>query len=164
MESGELSVRPQAVDVAELLHETCAEFAPLFARKDLTLSLELPPELPLAWGDPARIHQVLGELLDNAAKFTGSGGSVGIQASCAADAVEIAVQDTGVGIASDVLPHVFERFYQGDSTSTRAYGGTGIGLTLSKRLAEEMGGELAIASSLGEGTRAVLRLRANPPG
>ncbi|MBO9541766.1 MCP four helix bundle domain-containing protein [bacterium] len=163
MEAGELSVRSQPVDVAELLHETYAEFAPLFARKDLALSLSLPPELPLAWGDPARIHQVLGELLDNAAKFTGSGGSVGIEAQCAADAVEITVQDTGVGIAPDVLPHVFERFYQGDSTSTRAYGGTGIGLTLSKRLAEEMGGALAIASVLGEGTRAVLRLRRSTP-
>ncbi|HEY9900265.1 MAG TPA: ATP-binding protein [Pantanalinema sp.] len=159
LEAGELRIHAQPVDVAELLEGQIAELAPQFERKELALSLLLSPDLPPVWGDPARVHQVLSELLDNAAKFTGSGGSVRVRARRAQGAVEIEVSDTGIGIAPDVLPRIFDRFYQGDSSSTRAYGGTGIGLTLAKQLAEGMEGELAIASTLGEGTRAILRLR-----
>jgi signal transduction histidine kinase len=89
---------------------------------------------------------------------------VEVRARRRADAVEIVVSDTGVGIAPDVLPRVFERFFQGDSTSTRAYGGTGIGLTLAKQLAERMGADLMLESTLGEGTRVSLRLRLALPG
>lgn len=158
LESGELCISPQAVDPTELVEALVAELSPQFARKGIQLSLELAPDLPPVWGDPARIQQALGELLDNAGKFTASGGLVQVLVRRSGEAVEFEVIDTGIGISPDVLPHVFERFYQGDSTSTRAYGGTGIGLTLAKHLAEGMGGELAIASTLGEGTRVTLRL------
>lgn len=159
LEAGELRVQAQPLDVAELLTGQLAELSPQLERKALAFTLSLEPDLPLALGDPARVHQVLVELLDNAAKFTASGGAVTLRARRAPGAVEVEVSDTGVGIAPEVLPHVFDRFFQGDSTSTRAYGGTGIGLTLAKHLAERMGGTLAIESSLGVGTRAILSLR-----
>lgn len=158
LESGELSIRPQAVEVGEIVEGVGAELASQFARKGIRFTVTLAPDVPPVMGDPARIQQVLGEVLDNAGKFTPSGGAIEVRVSHTPGAVEVEVTDTGVGIAPDVLPHVFERFYQGDSTSTRAYGGTGIGLTLAKHLVEAMGGEIAIESTLGEGASVTIRL------
>jgi CheY-like chemotaxis protein len=101
-------------------------------------------------GYPARLQQVVWNLLINAVKFTPRGGRIQVQLRRVDSRVEIAVSDTGQGIAADVLPHVFERFQQGDSTSTRRHTGLGLGLALVRHLAELHGGTVE-ASSDGEG-------------
>src|SRR5262249_27700105 len=110
------------------------------------------------YGDPPRLQQMLGNLLSNAVKFTPEGGRVRATLASAGDRVEIRVSDTGRGIRSEFLPHVFERFRQEDASMAREQGGLGIGLSLVKELAELHGGEIS-ASSEGPGKGATFTLR-----
>jgi CheY-like chemotaxis protein/anti-sigma regulatory factor (Ser/Thr protein kinase) len=109
-------------------------------------------------GDPERLRQVIGNLLSNAVKFTPKGGSVLLSFETNAGQVEIAVCDTGVGIAPEFLPHLFERFRQADSGTTRTQGGLGIGLAIARQLIELHGGSIH-AESEGAGRGATFRLR-----
>jgi len=109
-------------------------------------------------GDPDRIRQLLLILLDNAIRYTPSSGRVIVDLRRESGRAIIAVRDTGVGIASDALPHVFERFYRGDRARVRDPGGTGLGLAIARWIAEEHGGTLELASELGRGTVARVRL------
>src|SRR5262249_36131755 len=103
-----------------------------------------------AQGDPDALTQVLLILLDNALKFTPADGSVSVAASRAGDRVTIAVRDTGPGIAAEILPHIFERFYQGDTARTQT--GAGLGLAIAKALVERQGGTIAVQSTVGKGS------------
>jgi signal transduction histidine kinase len=110
------------------------------------------------YGDPDRLQQVVLNLLTNAIKFTDADGVIDVRLARDGTHLEIAVADTGQGIAPDVLPCVFDRFRQGDSSSTRTQGGLGIGLALVKNLAELHGGT-ATAESAGVGRGATFRVR-----
>ncbi|MBD8529667.1 MULTISPECIES: MHYT domain-containing protein [unclassified Massilia] len=101
---------------------------------------------PLA-ADAARLQQVMTNLLSNAIKFTPAGGSVRVSAQRVGDAIAIAVSDTGIGIAPEFLPHVFDRFRQADASSTRRHGGLGLGLSIARQLVELQGGQLTVASA-----------------
>jgi signal transduction histidine kinase len=103
-------------------------------------------------------------LLSNAIKFTPEGGSITLRVAAKSSAIEIAVADTGVGIAPDALGRVFDEFYQVDGSSVREHGGVGLGLALVKRLAELLGGTVAVASELDKGSTFTLRLPLAPPG
>jgi PAS domain S-box-containing protein len=128
------ALRPQALDCA------------------ITLTLRLPDDpVPLRM-DAGRIEQVLNNLVGNALKFTPPGGRVTVTVRPAADAVRVEVADTGDGIAPSHLPHLFDRFYQVDNTSTRQVGGTGLGLTISKALVEAHGGTIGVESTPGRGS------------
>jgi signal transduction histidine kinase len=128
--------------------------------KGLLLSKQVDPGTPrFVVGDPERLRQILLNLLGNAVKFT-TEGSVVLAARCVewdgtdgAALIELSVTDTGVGVAEDMIDHVFERFTQADATVTRQYGGTGLGLSITRRLAQAMGGEVGASSRLGEGSR-----------
>jgi CheY-like chemotaxis protein/anti-sigma regulatory factor (Ser/Thr protein kinase) len=109
-------------------------------------------------GDPARLQQVVWNLLMNAIKFTPSGGEINVALRRDASSLAISIADTGQGIAPDMLPHVFERFRQADSSSTRAHGGLGIGLALVKHLVELHGGTV-VAQSAGQGRGATFTVR-----
>jgi len=109
-------------------------------------------------GDPDRLQQVVWNLLSNAIKFTPSGGSVRVRVRRANGHVDVVVEDTGAGIRPDFLPHVFERFRQSDSSSTRAHGGLGLGLALVRHLVELHGGTVS-AESRGEGQGATFTVR-----
>jgi len=108
--------------------------------------VDVPPSLPAAWADPGRITQVLLNLLGNALQYTPPGGQVNVRAWHEDQMLRIAVQDTGIGLDSAHLPHIFERFYRVDKSRSRAGGGSGIGLTISRHLVEAHGGSFSVAS------------------
>jgi CheY-like chemotaxis protein len=121
------------------------------------MSLKMPPDLPHALrGDPSRLRQVLFNLVGNALKFTEQG-SVDIEVThrpLPEDRIEltIAVRDTGIGIAPDAMPKLFDRFMQADATTARRYGGTGLGLAISREIVDLMGGRIEVDSAVGVGS------------
>jgi signal transduction histidine kinase len=115
------------------------------------------PLAGLVWGDAGRLEQVFANLLDNALKFTRSGGQVQVQLERNGDRVVITICDTGVGIAPELLPYIFDRFRQGDGSTTRTYGGLGLGLAIVRYLVEAMHGKI-IAQSAGVGQGATFTI------
>jgi signal transduction histidine kinase len=103
-------------------------------------------------GDEDRLKQLLLIVLDNALKYTPAGGTVTVALRRSVDSAELIVRDTGVGVAEDDLPHVFERFYRADPARGRDPGGTGLGLPIAQWIAQQHGGHIAIASRVGAGT------------
>ena len=150
-----LDVRP--VLLAEVVEEALDTLRPAAAAKDIRLEATLGGT-PHVSGDPDRLQQVVWNLLSNAIKFTPSGGSVRVRLRRANGHVDVVVEDTGTGIRPDFLPHVFERFRQSDSSSTRAHGGLGLGLALVRHLVELHGGTVS-AESRGEGQGATFTVR-----
>jgi signal transduction histidine kinase/ActR/RegA family two-component response regulator len=146
LEKENFSVRIVVTEVINLL-TTAARTKGL--RLMPTVATELPP---LCTGDPARLRQVLLNLVGNALKFTEQG-EVCVNVTYAAETAHFAVQDTGIGIAPDQVQWLFAPFVQADGSHTRKYGGTGLGLTISKRLVELMGGEIGVESEPGVGSR-----------
>jgi len=144
----------------ELVEQTEIVIAMVGARaqeKGLALTYEIAPDVPKrVIGDPTRLRQVMMNLLGNAIKFTASG-AVFLKIEPDGDpllptSIRFCVQDTGIGIPADTLPRVFERFTQADSSTTRRFGGSGLGLTISRRLVELMGGRIWVESRVGEGS------------
>jgi signal transduction histidine kinase len=124
---------------------------PLAGEKHLALKVTVPPDLPVGKGDEQRITQVLTNLVGNAIKFT-EVGEVGVQVTSANGTFMVAVSDTGTGIAEADQQKVFEEFQQADSSSTRKKGGTGLGLTIAKKIIELHGGRIWVESDLGQGS------------
>jgi signal transduction histidine kinase len=121
--------------------------------KVLYLSLEIEPELPLAQADSHRIRQVAINLVSNALKFTEKGGiTIRCKQLVDQDMLYVSVTDTGIGVSPAALGYIFDAFRQADGSTTRRFGGTGLGLTIAKKLIELQGGEIAVESVLGEGT------------
>ncbi len=147
---GKIELRHEELDLAGLVRRTAEDYRPLMQDRGLDLGLDVPPEPVLVTGDPARLTQVFGNLLNNAAKFTPAGGRVSLSLRAERDRALAHVQDTGPGIAPELLPSVFEPFTQGKQTLARSEGGLGLGLSLVKGLVTLHGGEVAVAS--GEGT------------
>jgi len=138
----------ERVDLNATIEAALETVRPAAGAKDITLVAAFDRSLGAVEGAPDRLQQVVWNLLMNSVKFTPAGGRVEISSLRAAGSVVITVRDTGRGIAAEVLPHVFELFRQEDSSSTRAQGGLGLGLTLVRRLVELHGGEV-IAQSPG---------------
>lgn len=152
--SGKLALDMHEVDLAAVLQDAIDTVQGDADQKRITLHRELDAEVRPVAGDPARLQQVIWNLLSNAIKFTPQGGSVGVRFRQAGSGVEIVVTDTGVGIRSDVLPYIFDRFQQADRSITRRFGGLGIGLSIVKHIVELHGGTVR-AESAGEGQGAV---------
>ncbi len=152
LESGYLPIHPEAIALPELLASVVARFADQqLPDSPVTLQFSCPPDLPPVQADAGRIEQVMVNLLSNALRYTQQG-TVWVRAWHTETAVWTAVQDTGMGIAPEDLPHVFDRFWRADRSRARASGGTGIGLTICRRLIELHGGEITVASEVGKGT------------
>jgi signal transduction histidine kinase len=113
--------------------------------KDLSISLDIEPGLSVL-ADRDRLQQVFWNLLSNAIKFTPSGGAIAVRARRAGDAVAISVEDTGIGIAAEHLPYLFQRFWQAHTGASREFAGLGIGLALARHLMELHGGSIAVES------------------
>ena len=153
LEGGGGNLRTRNFSLTALLGEVVEQVVPLAARKNIEVKLlELESDIVIV-GDDAALEKVVLNILSNAVKFTPSGGKVSINVARARQGVEVAIADTGTGISQTDLGKIFERFYQADASSTRRHGGTGIGLSLSKRLVELHGGSISASSKLGEGTR-----------
>ncbi|MCL8206626.1 MAG: HAMP domain-containing histidine kinase [Actinomycetia bacterium] len=155
----QLTLERRDVDVADLLHRLHAAWRLEADKKGVTLRLApLPAPLPPVRADARRLEQALGNLLDNAVKYTPPGGRVILSAEALADHVAVAVTDNGPGIPPDALPHVFDRLYRVDPARTQATGGFGLGLAIAKQLIELNGGHVTVTSTVGQGTRFLVTL------
>jgi len=152
-EAGELKLVYQAEDITKLLKQAVTPWQPQLAAKEILLFLDLPDNLPLVSTDWQRVQQVLHNLLENAVAYTGRGGTITVTAAKQGDWVEVSVSDTGEGIPAEDLPNIFERFYRVDKSRAKVTGGSGLGLTIAKRLVEAHGGTITVQSELGKGSR-----------
>ncbi|MGE0866905.1 MAG: ATP-binding protein, partial [Vicinamibacterales bacterium] len=159
--TGKLHLRFKAIDL-RVPAEAAAELnRPSALAKNLAFDVRLPAEACFANGDADRLQQVVSNLLSNAVKFSPAGGRLELTLQKVEGAFEIRVTDTGVGIPSDFLPHVFERFRQSDGSMTREFGGLGLGLAIVKELTELHGGAVwATSAGPGKGSQFVVRLPA----
>jgi histidine kinase len=145
-EAGQVPLDPRPTAPTDLIHAAADRLRPQFEDKGVSLTLELSPSLPQVEADASRVIQVLLNLLGNALQYTPSGGQVAVRAWIEDHELLISVKDSGVGIPSEHLPHVFERFYRVDKSRSRAGGGSGIGLTIAKHLVKAHGGRVWAAS------------------
>ncbi len=141
-EAGQIPLAPRPTAMTDLIRTAADRLRPQFEDKGIGLHLDLPAHLPPARADPSRITQVLLNLMGNALQYTPPGGQVTVRAWNTGTEVTVAVQDTGIGIPAQHLPHIFERFYRVDKSRSRAGGGSGIGLTIAKHLVEAHGGRI----------------------
>jgi signal transduction histidine kinase/DNA-binding response OmpR family regulator len=155
--SGKLSLEKHALRLGEFVTAAVEDARPAAREKQIEILLERRGD-PWLTGDPHRLRQVVGNLLSNAIKFTPEAGRVTVSIGVSGGEAEVAVCDTGKGIAAEFLPHLFERFRQADSGTTRAQGGLGIGLAIARHLAELHGGSVC-AESQGEGRGATFTAR-----
>jgi signal transduction histidine kinase len=151
IEAGQLTLSLGSYSMNEVVRSVFTAVEPLANEKRLALSVDLPATLPIGQGDERRIAQVLLNLVGNAIKFTDHG-EVEIRASAANGSFEVAVRDTGPGIAATDQQKIFEEFQQADSSTTRRKGGTGLGLSISRRIIEMHGGQLSVMSEPGRGS------------
>jgi PAS domain S-box-containing protein len=156
--SGKLRLNVQPVELPDVLRTAVDAVMPTAEAKGVRVEAKLDPDASPVRGDPERLQQIFWNLLSNAVKFTGRGGSVEVRLARAGGLAEIAISDTGIGIAREFLPHVFERFRQADASFSRERGGLGLGLSISRQLAEMHGGTLQ-ASSDGLGRGSTFRLQ-----
>jgi len=152
LESGDVALHRQAMDVAPVVAQVLSEIEVAGPVKGVRLVRALSDDLPRVDADPERIHQVLFNLVDNAVRFTPEGGRVTVSAARRDGRVHVEVTDTGVGIAPEHLPRLFERFYRVDPARSRGEGGTGIGLAIARSVVEAHGGHLSAKSELGSGS------------
>ncbi len=150
LESGRVPIRLQSVTVADILLPALERFTPQAERAQISLTLNLPRGLPPVLADPERIQQVVRNLIHNALKFTPAGGQITIMATPQEDEVHISVQDTGIGIAAQDLPRIFERFYKSDRS--RQSGGTGLGLAIARHMIQAHGGQIWVRSKEHKGS------------
>jgi signal transduction histidine kinase len=152
-EAGELKLVYQAEDITKLVKQAVTPWQPQLAAKEISLSLDLPDNLPPVNIDWQQVNQVLHNLLENAVAYTHKGGTINVAAAKQGDWVEVSVSDTGEGIPAEDLPNIFERFYRVDKSRARVTGGSGLGLTIARRLVEAHGGTIKVQSKLGKGSR-----------
>ena len=153
LEAGKIEFEDIEFKLKELVLETADIFITRATEKNIQLTTHFSSSTP-DWvrGDPTRLRQVLGNYISNALKFTDKG-SVRIEAHGVDHGIELAVVDTGIGLAEDKIDKIFDSFTQADASTTRKYGGTGLGLTIVQRLVIGMGGRIDVKSKLGEGSR-----------
>ena len=145
--SGKITLQRTTVSVGEVLAQAVEAARPPAESRGQTLNVDVPEDAGWVDGDPARLTQAVGNLLDNAIKYTDDGGGIWLRARNEGDEVVIVVEDSGVGIDPEVLPHVFDLFIQADRSLERKQGGLGLGLTLVRRLVEMHGGRVEAASA-----------------
>ncbi len=148
--AGKLRLRVRPVDLADVVRNAVDTVRPAAEAKEIRLQLVLDTTTSAFPGDPDRLQQVVWNLVSNAVKFTPKGGRVSVVLARIDSRVEIAVSDTGRGIPAEQLPHLCDRFWQGDSSTTRMHAGLGLGLAIARHLVELHGGTLT-ATSAGEG-------------
>ncbi|HSG40603.1 MAG TPA: ATP-binding protein [Thermoanaerobaculia bacterium] len=163
---GKIELQPAPVDVHEKILQTCALCESEARERGLELRTDLAAARPWVQADPARLQQVLWNLVKNAVKFTPEGGTITILTADAEDGgIAVEVRDTGIGIEPHVLPRIFDVFEQGGPEVTRSFGGLGLGLAISKGLIELHGGEVGAASDgPGQGAVFTVRLPVSLPG
>lgn len=154
-EAGAGRLARKAVDLSALVQDACELFQPLADDKKITVTTDVAPGARVR-GDLQRIQRMVANLLDNAIKYTPPGGRVTVAVRGDAKTAVVTVTDTGIGIAEEELPHIFERFYRGDRS--RSQTGTGLGLSLARAIASAHGGAITVASTPGAGSTFTITL------
>ena len=157
LESGQMPVHLAPLSVSEVAGEIVARFEGSAAAAGVKMGIDLPPDLPYVMAETGKLDQILTNLLENALRFTPEGGRVDVSASTGRRWVKLTVSDTGIGIPSEHLPHVFERFYKVDRS--RRDGGAGLGLAIAKHLVQAHGGDISVSSTEGQGSSFDLTLQ-----
>jgi signal transduction histidine kinase len=153
IEAGRMPLQVSRFAVPELISEVKAELEPIIMRSKLTVTLDIPKDLKPVVTDRQKVKQIVLNLLSNALKFTHQGGvTISARRNGRDRALILSVADSGIGIAPADQERIFEDFRQLDNSPTRAYGGTGLGLSICRRLAQMLGGGLAVDSQLGKGS------------
>ncbi|KPL85895.1 GAF domain-containing protein [Herpetosiphon geysericola] len=146
-----IGISPQETDLSVVLREVIDELKLRAKQGQISVQPEIPPSLPLL-ADPSRMRQVFTNILSNAIKYTPAGGKVVVKASNGDTKVHVQIQDSGLGIPEDSLPHIFERFYRVKRDIDSPVEGTGLGLAITKSIVDEHGGTIEVQSAIGQGT------------
>jgi len=158
IEAGKLSLDPIPTDIGKLFESVAVELSPSADEKKIKLHYQLEEDASLGWSvDPVRLKQILLNLLSNAIKFTDQG-TVTLSLSTNQEGIRFSVADTGIGMSEQALASLFKRFEQADKSTTRKYGGTGLGMAITKQLIELMDGEIIVHSIQGEGSEFTITL------
>jgi signal transduction histidine kinase/ActR/RegA family two-component response regulator len=157
--SGKLRLEVQQVNLPNIIEAAIAAVMPAATAKNIRVARNIDPAAGAVWGDPARLQQIVWNLLTNGMKFTPKGGQLVVGLARIDSHVEIRVADNGIGIAPEFLPYVFDRFRQADASTTRAHGGLGLGLAIVRQLAEMHGGNVRVESAgPGKGATFIVQL------
>ncbi len=151
LESGRVQFEMQPCDLTTLIEEVVSLMKARAEEEQVQLRTEIPADLPPLWGDSNRLKQVLINLVSNAIKYNHRGGQVTIRAAAQGEEIHIQVEDTGLGIPPEAMPHLFEKFYRVKSTETHAQG-TGLGLAITRQIVEAHGGRIRVDSQVGKGS------------
>jgi signal transduction histidine kinase len=163
IEAGRMDLFLERFDLSDVIEEVVAAVEPLLGKNGNTLSVHAPPDLGSIYADPDKVGQSLFNLLSNACKFTHQG-SITLEAAREnGDWVIFRVRDTGIGMTAEQIGRLFEAFTQADASATRRYGGTGLGLTISRHFCRMMGGDITVESAFGKGATFTIRLPAVVP-
>jgi PAS domain S-box-containing protein len=161
---GELTLNLQFVSISAVIARVMKKSIEKAHKHFLGLSVQVPPDLPPVYADEEKLNWVLLQLVDNAIKFTQPGGRVTVSASMAGRRILLAVRDTGIGIPANRLADLFEPFQQLDGSTTRPYGGTGLGLALVRHILEAHGSQISVESHEGQGSTFSFSLSQSPTG
>jgi PAS domain S-box-containing protein len=162
IEAGKMEIHVEEFDVAPLVREVSETVESLMGKKDNAFEVDLAPDLGVMRSDPLKLRQCLFNLLSNAAKFT-EGGTVRLSVRREGAGVAFHVQDTGIGMTAEQQARLFQRFAQADASTTRRFGGTGLGLALTRAFAGMLGGRIEVDSAEGQGSTFTLTLPAEAP-
>jgi PAS domain S-box-containing protein len=163
IEAGKMDLYLENVDVASMVEDTAAVLHPLVVKNDNELQIHCPDTVGSMWADLTKVRQTVFNLLSNACKFTKEGTirlDVTREYAAGEDWLTFAVSDTGIGMTREQMGKLFQEFSQADASTTRDYGGTGLGLALSRRLCRMMGGDITVESEVGKGSTFTMRLPA----
>jgi two-component system phosphate regulon sensor histidine kinase PhoR len=161
IETGKVELKMEPLDLNGLAEEVVAQIKPQVERQKLTIETKLANDLPAIPADKERLQQVMINLIHNAIKFNRPAGSIKVTTRASEDSVSLEVADTGIGIAPENLPHIFERFYKADRS--RAGHGSGIGLAIARHVVESHGGTIRVESEEGKGSTFIFNLPVNRP-
>ena len=163
IEAGRMEIFPEAFRLDEVIHVAMSTVDPMLNDGQIYLTAKIASDIPPMRTDREKLKQILLNLLSNAAKFTEKG-EIGISVWKEDGSVKLVVSDTGIGMRKEALDYIFEEFRQVDPSSTRKYGGSGLGLTIVKRLIGLLGGDIHVESELGKGSKFTVTLPINPSG
>ena len=152
LDAGHMPFAYEPASLSDLISDTLASYSARANAQSVTLSGSVSTEVDPIWMAPDKISRVLHNLIDNALRYTPSGGSITVTAKPDGDMAHVSVQDTGTGISSEDLPYIFDRFYRGEKSRSRAGGGAGLGLDIARRLVQAHGGSMWVESKPGAGT------------